>query len=252
MNLVDDGAPLPLTGERTVPGIVQENYWYRRHEVVYELLAPRCEGGLVLEAGCGEGYGANLLAGVARGVVALDYDAATAAHVVRRYPRVPAARANLVALPVRDGACDAVVSLQVIEHLWEQARFLRECARALAPGGLLALSTPNRLTFSPGRDTPLNPFHTRELAPGELAALVGDAGFTEVEMLGLHHGPRLRRLDAAHGGSLVDAQVAVAVSGAPWPPGLLADVASVTCADFTLHAADLDASLDLVVTARRP
>ena len=29
----------PLTGERTVPGLAEENYWFRRHEVVYERLA---------------------------------------------------------------------------------------------------------------------------------------------------------------------------------------------------------------------
>ena len=41
------GAPevgLPLTGERTVPGLAEENYWFRRHEVVYERLADRCVG----------------------------------------------------------------------------------------------------------------------------------------------------------------------------------------------------------------
>ena len=37
-------------------------------------------------------------------------------------------------------------------------------------------------------------------------------------MLGLHHGPRLRALDAAHGGSLVDAQTAPC-SPAAWPDG---------------------------------
>lgn len=239
---------LPLTGERTVPGIPEENYWYRRHEVVYRELAGRCGGAFVLEAGCGEGYGADLLAGVARGLLALDLDAATVGHVARRYPRVAAARATLVALPVRDGGCDAVVSLQVIEHLWDQERFLAECRRVLAPGGLLAVSTPNRLTFSPGRDTPLNPFHTRELSPDELARLVRDAGFTDVTVLGLHHGPRLRGL---RGGRIVEAQVEVALSGGPWPADLLADVAGVTCADFDLHGHDLDASLDLVLTARR-
>lgn len=255
---------LPLTGERTVPGIAEENYWFRRHEVVYRALAPRCAGATVLEAGCGEGYGADLLAGVAARVLALDYDAATAAHVAARYPRVATARANLVALPLADGSCDAVVSLQVIEHLWEQERFLRECARVLRPGGALLLSTPNRLTFSPGRDTPVNPFHTRELAPAELAGLVRDAGFGAVEVLGLHHGPRLRALDAAHGGSLVDAQVAVALGGGPWPEPLRRDVAAVTCADFDLRGGDpdgdpdsdtdgdLDASLDLVAVAVRP
>ncbi|WP_433503882.1 methyltransferase domain-containing protein [Pseudonocardia halophobica] len=243
---------LPLTGERTVPGIPEENYWFRRHEVVYAALLPRCEGAAVLEAGCGEGYGANLLAGVADRVLGLDYDALTAAHVARRYPRVGIARANLVALPVPDARLDAVVSLQVIEHLWDQGLFLRECLRVLRPGGRIMVSTPNRLTFSPGRDTPLNPFHTRELAPEELAELLTEAGFTDVELLGLHHGPRLRELDARHGGSLVDAQVAVAVAGEAWPADLLADVASVTVDDFLLTPDDLDASLDLLVTASRP
>jgi SAM-dependent methyltransferase len=245
-------AELPLTGERTVPGIPEENYWFRRHEVVYEALLHRCHGLDVLEAGCGEGYGADLLAGVARRVLALDYDALTAAHVSGRYPRLDVLRTNLVALPVRSGSVGAVVSLQVIEHLWEQERFLRECRRVLTPGGQLLVSTPNRITFSPGRDTPLNPFHTRELAPAELAGLVADAGFTQVQVLGLHHGPRLRALDAAHGGSIVDAQTAVVLGDGVWPPRLLADVAAVSCTDFVLSPDDLDDSLDLLVTAVRP
>jgi SAM-dependent methyltransferase len=240
---------LPLTGERTVPGIPAENYWFRRHEAVYAALAPRCAGRTVLEAGCGEGYGADLLAQAGATVVGLDYDATTAAYVARRYPRVGMARANLVALPIRTGSVDAVVSLQVIEHLWDQEGFLRECRRVLRPGGELLVATPNRLTFSPGRDTPLNPFHTRELAPTELAGLTTDAGFSEVRVQGLHHGPRLRELDARHGGSLVDAQVAVALAGDQWPADLLTDVAAVETSDFTLTPDDLDASLDLLVTA---
>ena len=243
---------LPLTGERTVPGVPEENYWFRRHEAVYVALRDRCAGALVLEAGCGEGYGAGMLAEAAAFVLALDLDPATAAHVARRYPRAGVARGNLVALPVRDRSCDAVVSLQVIEHLWDQERFLRECLRVLRPGGTLMLSTPNRLTFSPGRDAPLNPFHTRELSAAELAGLAEDAGFADVEVHGLHHGPRLRELDTRHGGSLVDAQVAVALAGGGWPAALRSDVESVTVADFLLQPGELDASLDLVAFATRP
>jgi SAM-dependent methyltransferase len=215
--------------------------------VVYRALAGHCAGARVLEAGCGEGYGAALLAGTARQVVALDYDQAAIAHAAATYP-VGAVRGNLVALPFPAGSFDVVCSLQVIEHLWDQPLFLRECARVLRPGGALLLSTPNRLTFSPGRDTPLNPFHTTEFAPAELASLLRGRGFAAVEMLGVRHGQALLAMDARHGGSLVAAQLAVPAGG--WPDRLLADVAAVRAEDFLLSAADLDSSLDLVVVAR--
>ncbi|GAA5159131.1 class I SAM-dependent methyltransferase [Pseudonocardia eucalypti] len=248
-----EASTLPLTGERTVPDIPEENYWFRRHEAAYlrlvDLVRP---GAVVLEAGCGEGYGAALLASHGGFVVGLDYDEVTTAHVAVRYPSVRVLRGNLASLPLADASVDVVANLQVIEHLWDQEGFLLECYRVLRPGGLLLVTTPNRITFSPGRDTPLNPFHTRELSGAELASLLVDAGFAVRELLGLHHGPALRALDAAHGGSLIDAQVAVAVAGDDWPDRLRADVAGVAAADFDLHGERLDDSLDLVAVAERP
>jgi SAM-dependent methyltransferase len=249
-----DVRTLPLTGERTVPGLAEENYWYRRHEAAYRWLLPRCADAVVLDAGCGEGYGADLIAGVARRVIAADYDELSVAHVRAVYQAVYAVRTNLVVLPVRSGAVDVVANFQVIEHLWDQDAFLAECHRVLRPGGTLLVTTPNRLTFSPGQKTPLNPYHTRELNPGELDGLLRAAGF-DVEFLGgLHHGARMRELDAAHGGSLIDAQVGVVLGHLPgdatWPPELLADVAAVQSDDFDIHDRDVDASLDLVAVAR--
>jgi SAM-dependent methyltransferase len=246
---------LALTGERTVPGLAEENYWFRRHEVVYQRLSGRCSDRDVLEAGCGEGYGADLIAGVARRVIGLDYDDSAVAHVRARYPRVEMRQGNLAELPLSDSAVDVVVNFQVIEHLWDQAQFVAECARVLRPSGLLMVSTPNRITFSPGRDTPVNPFHTRELNAAELTELLTDAGFQVESMQGVFHGRRLAELDARHGGSLIDAQIARALADAPWPAELLADVASVTVDDFDLVDAqdrDIDESLDLVAIAVRP
>jgi len=207
----------------------------------------------------GEGYGADLIAGVARRVIALDYDEAAVAHVRARYPRVEALHGNLAELPLAGASVDVVVNFQVIEHLWDQAQFVGECARVLRPSGLLMVSTPNRITFSPGRDTPVNPFHTRELNADELTELLVDAGFASVSMSGVFHGPRLAEMDARHGGSIIDAQIARAVADAPWPADLLADVAAVTTADFDIaeagEAADMrgiNASLDLVAIAVRP
>jgi|HubBroStandDraft_3_1064219.scaffolds.fasta_scaffold00009_8 SAM-dependent methyltransferase len=257
-------AVLTLTGERTIPDLDIENYWFRRHQVVYQRLAPRCAGRDVLEAGCGEGYGADLIAGIARRVVAVDYDEAAVAHVRSRYARVQVMQANLAQLPLPDASVDVVVNFQVIEHLWDQAQFVSECARVLRPSGLLMVSTPNRITFSPGRDTPINPFHTRELNARELTQLLVDAGFSEVSISGLFHGPRLQEMDARHGGSIIDAQIALAVADAPWPSELIADVAAVTTDDFDLIGVDagpdrdigdirdIDASLDLIAVAVRP
>lgn len=243
--------PLPLTGERTVPGIAEENYWFRRHEVVYRALAHHGRGRTVLEAGSGEGYGADMIADLAARVIGLDYDASAAQHVVGRYPRVRMLRGNLVQLPLVDESIDVVVNFQVIEHLWDQAQFLAEVARVLRPGGVLLISTPNRITFSPGRDTPLNPFHTRELDAREMAHLIEESGLEVETLTGLHHGPTLRALDAKHGGSFIDAQIERALAGEPWPEELTADVAAVTVDDFTLAESDIDDSLDLVAVARK-
>lgn len=187
-------AVMMLTGERTIPGLDIENYWFRRHEVVYQRLARHCAGRDVLEAGCGEGYGADMIAGVARRVIAVDYDEAAVAHVRGRYPRVDVMQANLAQLPLPDSSVDVVVNFQVIEHLWDQTQFVVECARVLRPSGLLLMSTPNRITFSPGRDTPINPFHTRELNAVELTELLVGGGFRDVSISGLFHGPRLREM----------------------------------------------------------
>ncbi len=247
--------PLPLTGERTVPGLAVENYWFRRHEVAYLHCVDVCAGRDVLEAGCGEGYGADLSAATARTVTAVDYDAATVAHVRARYPRVGVLAANLAALPMPDSALDVVVNFQVIEHLWDQPQFITECLRVLRPGGSLLISTPNRITFTPGSDTPVNPFHTRELNAAELRELLIDGGFDVQSMSGVFHGPRLIEMDIRHGGSIIDAQIARVVADTPWPDGLLADVAAVESADFDIiedSRRDIDASLDLLAIAVRP
>ncbi|AEF41668.1 class I SAM-dependent methyltransferase [Hoyosella subflava] len=247
-----DPAPpghLPLTGERTVPGIAEENYWFRRHEIVYLDLLARCAGRVVVDAGFGEGYGAALLADAADRVIGLDYDQQAAEHAGRRYPAITPVRSNLAALPLADDSVDVVVNFQVIEHLWDQLQFIKECHRVLRPGGELLISTPNRITFSPGRETPLNPFHTRELSASELTELLSDGGFGIKTMTGVHHGGRLKELDARYGGSLIDEQLRYALAGTPWPEALSADVAGVTADDFVLSEADIDASLDLVAIA---
>jgi SAM-dependent methyltransferase len=229
-------------GERTMPGIWHETYWFARHEACYrwvQRLARRQDVSCVLDAGSGEGFGAAGLQAPGRRVVALDYDPAATRHHAGTYPRVPVLRGNLVALPVRSTAVDLLVSLQTVEHVWDQAGFVRECARALVPGGRLVLSTPNRRTFPPG-----NVFHHRELDASELRELLATR-FAEVHLHGLVHAPGLAAWEQQHG-SIVDRQITTSSEG--WDDVLAARVRATTVDDFVVTD-DLDGCLDLVAVA---
>lgn len=225
-----------------MPGVPHENYWFRRHEVAYRDCVSRigASGAVarVLDAGAGEGYGAALISEHTRAAVTvLDYADDASAHAHHHY-ELAAVRGNLVAMPFGDATFDAVVSMQTIEHLWDQAAFVAECGRVLRPGGLLVLTTPNRLTFPPG-----NLFHTRELSRGELADVI-TAPFEIAHRLGVHHGPRL----TARPG-IVDEQLASQPH--EWPDGLAALVAGVTADDFVITEDNIDQSLDLYFVAVR-
>jgi SAM-dependent methyltransferase len=246
-------ASLPLTGERTVPGLPHENYWFRRHEAAYEFLLPYVQGETVLDVGCGEGYGTARFAHVARRVIGIDYDASAVAHAARQYPTARFVRANLAALPIRSQAVDVLATLQVIEHVWDHGQFVGECRRVLRPGGWLLVTTPNRLTFSPGAegtDPPTNPFHTHEFTATELHDLLTRNGFIDVSGHGLHAGPNLQALDRKHGGSFTDAQLSTPPD--EWSSALTHDVAGVVRSDFVVSTADAESALDLLVVARRP
>jgi SAM-dependent methyltransferase len=236
---------LPLTGERTAPGIWHENYWFARHEAAYRWITANwleSGPGRILDAGCGEGYGADLLqrAGAAR-VVGLDYEPTTLRHLAKAYPQINLVQGNLVETGFAAGSFDLAVSLQTIEHLWEQPRFVTECARILKPGSTLILSTPNRLTFPSG-----NWYHTRELTGAEFVELV-EPELDVVQTLGLWHGDRLGAWEAEYG-SCVDAQLAR--DHTEWDEGLAELVKSTKYQDFEIRPGELDDSLDLVVVAR--
>ena len=249
--------PLALTGERTVPGVRHENYWFRRHEAAYAAVsgwvsaAPR----VALDAGCGEGYGAAALAAaLGCAVVGVDYDAVAVAHAARSYAadRTAYVRGGLTALPLASSSVDVAVSLQVLEHIWQPEQLVRELARVCRPGSAVVLSTPNRLTFSPGlgrRERPDNLFHCREYDADELVSeLQRWAPELVVEqVLGVRHGDVLRGWEQRHG-SIVAAQQAA--EPAAWSPGLAAAVAAVAAGDFELTDTGLAQCLDLVVVAR--
>ena len=79
--------PLELTGERTLPDVPAENYWFRRHLAVYEWVAERCQGRDVVDMACGEGYGVDVLARRARRATGVDANPEAHEHARLKYAR---------------------------------------------------------------------------------------------------------------------------------------------------------------------
>ncbi len=180
--------PLELTGERTLPDIDEENYWFQRHLVAYRFALSFVRGKRVVDLGCGEGYGTDLLAGAAREAVGVDLAPEAVYHARRKYrrPNLSFRYADIYETGLMDASFQAAVSFQVIEHLHHPERFMEEALRLLEPGGLLMVTTPNRLILSPGRETPINPFHIFEFDHRQFEVFLRRF-FEEVEVWGLFH-----------------------------------------------------------------
>jgi 2-polyprenyl-6-hydroxyphenyl methylase/3-demethylubiquinone-9 3-methyltransferase len=94
---------------------------------------------------------------------------------------------------------DLVTSMEVIEHVSDPAGFVRGLAGALAEGGLMVLSTPNRtplsrlamITLAEGTGAIPKGTHDwrRFLKPEELEALLTEAGLKVIDRRGLTFSP---------------------------------------------------------------
>lgn len=194
-----------FTGERLPDDDPHFRADLARHVAAYHLARRYSTGKTVLDAGCGEGYGAALLAETAKHVVAVDRDCSALAHARARRARenLRFICADLEGLGALRQRFDVVCNFQVVEHLADPTVLLREFRDHLVEGGQLILTTPNRLTsFSE------NPYHVREYTADELAhvlrpffaevdirGVVGNAKVTAYEAARRQHVERVLRLD---------------------------------------------------------
>jgi SAM-dependent methyltransferase len=124
----------------------------RTTERVVELLEERdLSGARVADVGAGNGHFAYVLGERlhARGLdVAQHLFPCDTAPEEFEYERVECRRVGSDGrLPFEDESLDAVVSIEVIEHVEDQFAFLRELARVTRPGGRVIVTTPNVLNL---------------------------------------------------------------------------------------------------------
>jgi SAM-dependent methyltransferase len=240
--------PLELTGERTLPDVPEENYWYRRHVAVYRFVAGRCQGLDVVDMACGEGYGAAILAERAARVTGVDANPEAHEHARLKYSR-PGVRFERALVESYDEPCDAVVFLQTIEHLQDPGAVLDHFRSMLRPGGTAYVSTPNVLTLAPeGAEKSGNPWHVREYRAAEFRALCR-ASFESVEMLGLFHARKLRLHELAIRAGWDSLHPRLGITG----PFYDWFTPAISERDFVLRAGDdaaLDRALDFVAVLR--
>lgn len=173
---------MKFTGEFLVPGSC-DKWTEGNHYSRYKFASGYVAGKDVLDIACGVGYGSAFLARAgARSVDGVDI----------RPENIDFARTNYSADGVRfyqgditsyggDASYDVIVCFETIEHIPCYYEALQNCRRLLRKGGLLLVSSPNRVLSSPSAhwvsDAPENRFHVREFTESELLLLLQAAGF---------------------------------------------------------------------------
>jgi SAM-dependent methyltransferase len=237
----DGVPPLELTGERTLPDVPAENYWFQRHVAVYRWIADRCAGLEVVDMACGEGYGADLLARRALSVTGVDANPEAHEHARLKYTR-PGVRFVRDLVESYAKPCDAVVFLQTIEHVERPDAVLDHFRELLRAGGVAYVSTPNVLTLAPpGAERSGNPWHLREYRAEEFRELCAGS-FENVELLGLFHARKLRAHELALRAGWDSVHPALGLTG----PFYDWFTPAISASDFVLRPGPLDRALDFV------
>ncbi|HEY0613992.1 MAG TPA: methyltransferase domain-containing protein [Candidatus Elarobacter sp.] len=158
---------MQFTGERYVPEPKGRTHYENLHR--YSVAARLAAGKRVLDLASGEGYGAALLCRTAADVVGIDSDEACISHArsAHYHPNLRFVQGEATNVPLKDESIDLITSFETMQRLWDQEVMLDEFRRVLAPGGMVLLSTPNKLVYS-DRSGIRNPYHVRELYYADL------------------------------------------------------------------------------------
>ncbi len=157
----------------------QLNFHY---ELASEYVAKKMD---VLDIACGEGYGTEILSRRAKRVIGADLDdpAVRKAAKIHQNKNLEFRIENALSTSFDDESFDMITSMETIEHIKEDMKYLKEIRRILKKGGYFIFSTPqNRLGH-----VPMNNEHVREYSLEKLKKIVGQY-FTIEKIIGIKQG----------------------------------------------------------------
>lgn len=99
----------------------------------------------ILEIGCGPGYLSSFLESwfPTANITAFEYDVRLIEEAKTRTQNVSFVQGNAESLELEENTFDVVISLHLIEHLYNPELMIGEVSKVLKPGGLFILATPN-------------------------------------------------------------------------------------------------------------
>lgn len=175
-----------FTTEITSTELVSDNPVHQRLLYPYVKATDYVKGNL-LEIGCGEGRGIELLLTKADHYTGIDKNKGIIENLSKKFPSAAFINANIPPMrELADNSFDSIVSFHVIEHIKDDGLFVKEIHRLLKPGGVALLVTPN-IKLSLTR----NPWHIREYTAEQFSALMNQY-FDEVEAGGLHGNKKVK------------------------------------------------------------
>lgn len=166
------------------------------HRKAYEQAAEMARARDVLDWGCNQGYGMEILRGKASRVCGLDVAPAAIQAATTRLPDLADDIRLYDGIHVPFDFCtfDMVTSFQVIEHVADYETYLSHIRDVLRPGGCALFTTPNAIIrLDPGMN-PWNKFHVREFTARQLRDLLA-RWFTEVHILTLRATPEIESIE---------------------------------------------------------
>ncbi|HAL45299.1 MAG: hypothetical protein A2Y12_06455 [Planctomycetes bacterium GWF2_42_9] len=170
---------------------------FLRHKMAYIFSEQYAKNKVVLDDGCGSGYGSfHLISNGAQKVTGIDLSQEAIEYANEKYKNknLNFIQMDVTKLNFNDNTFDTLTSFQVIEHIKEVDKYLNEIKRVLRNGGVALITTPNKQTYSPNTIGPENPFHVKEYYLEELKNLL-DIYFSKVQILGVNHSKKVDNLE---------------------------------------------------------
>lgn len=137
--------------------------------------------GSLLDLGCGTGWLSEQLATHVHDITAVDLADEVIARARIRAPHIRFLAGDAMVVPA-DEVFDAVVCVETLSHVPDQAAFVKRLASLIKPGGTLILTTQNRTIFSHSRVMPQGKGQIRQwVTPRELRDLLSEK-FSGIEL----------------------------------------------------------------------